>query len=87
MENGCLGISGWLFGHKLEPVFNTESKSAIDPSIVQAIMTSIQESYAPIDGSVETNPFAEVFETMNETKRTYIHHICVRCGKTTKENG
>lgn len=90
-DEKCLGLAGKLFGHKFEPVFDTESKTMpIDPAVIQSLSAKIQESYGLVDAASDFNPYAEVVRELNvmgESKRTYIHHICPRCGKTVKRNG
>jgi hypothetical protein len=79
-----MGIWGEFFGHKFEPVFETEATSNVDPAVVQSMVPAIQESYGAIDGSVEDNPYAEILREMKGSKKIYIHHICPRCGTTVK---
>jgi hypothetical protein len=85
MENdSCKGIWGEFFGHKFEPVFETEVTSNPDPAIVQTMMAPMQDRYCSIDAGCDANPFAELLHEMRGSKNIYIHHICTRCGKTVK---
>lgn len=88
-ENKCVGIGGKLFGHKFEAVFEYETKNEPDPAVLQAIMPTVESCYNKlIDAGYDGvgNAVEEVLETLKTEKRTYVHHVCIRCGKIVKKD-
>lgn len=82
-ENKCKGIWGLLFGHKFRGRWHEEDNTA--ESVAIQAKTSINyyissTAYIPdSDGNIEN--ILNGFRNMNNTKSTYVHDICLRCGK------
>lgn len=66
----CQGIIGFIFGHKMEAIYDVEKK----PSVI---------SYDLLN---DVYPADKVYmaEEFREVKSTYVHHICLRCGLIIK---
>ena len=88
-ENKCKGIAGSLFGHKFEAVFDTESNTTANHELFTAIAPALEKGYDKLIEYGYTsigNPFEEVLSELKYRKSTYVHHVCVRCGKTVKKD-
>jgi hypothetical protein len=77
----CIGIIGFLFGHKYEPVFDEDSEgySSEEMKIILA---------ETIEYNRNVSFSREIFPPVNKTKRktkVYQGHICTRCGDFKKQ--
>jgi hypothetical protein len=88
-ENKCCGIIGAFFGHKFEAVFEHETKNEPDPALIQALAPAAQACYERLISAGYNHPgepFDGILEKLGTDRKTYIHHVCVRCGKTVKKS-
>ena len=83
-DDGCKGIMGWLFGHKFEPRFDESNN---DTPAGQWVSQQIPE--AILKQAIESEDLADIVEAMsvNSEKTTYVHDVCVRCGKVIYRQG
>ena len=70
-----MGIIGDFFGHKFEAVYDEETKFVGNQEIINAI------SDAAYIGDVPS-----AIQKLNDSKRMYVQHVCIRCGKTVKKD-
>jgi predicted transcriptional regulator len=69
----CQGLMGRIFGHKFEPVFDTESSFKGDMDFLKNLQ------YQPI-GPYLTEALEQVAH-MRDVKTKYVQHVCRRCGE------
>lgn len=80
-EDGCVGLMGRLFGHKFEArCDNVSNETPTGQWVSQQIPEHILEE------AIQTENLEDIVRAMavNSGKSTYIHDVCVRCGKTIK---
>jgi hypothetical protein len=84
-DDKCHGIFGRIFGHKFQPRF---SETDTTPDIAfkeacEAIQMYIKEtSYIDED---EISEIMNGFRVMNSMTTTYVHDVCIRCGRTIQK--
>jgi formamidopyrimidine-DNA glycosylase len=78
MKN-CKGITGWLFGHKFEAVYDTdtEQRSAEEMERIAANAQNLNFWSFSHRGDPKMNP--DVYKNKRITK-VYKGHFCPRCG-------
>jgi hypothetical protein len=77
--NKCKGLFGWLFGHKFEARYD-ENNDETEPGNFTVQQVPENVLYLAVeDGEL----LSDILKSMkaNSSKSTYIHDICVRCGK------
>ena len=67
----CLGMMGSLFGHRFQGRYDEVKE--LPPELASGL-TSIK--------TTSVNGGASGMASFMNTKRTYLHDICVRCGET-----
>jgi hypothetical protein len=70
----CIGLFGWMFGHKFKHLFNVEiGTPTLSASWFESRLLFIQSDL-------------EALALSRPRKEIYIHSACKRCGKTIREN-
>lgn len=79
--DNCKGLTGWLFGHKFYPRYD-ESSSTTTPGNFSSV--GIPDTV--LSQAVEEEYLCDIIAAANgdSSKRTYVHDVCVRCGKVIK---
>lgn len=65
----CKGLCGQIFGHKFQPVFNSERD-------VQPALNFLRSA-----NRIEIDDVPSAMNSLTSTKETYIKSICSRCGQ------
>lgn len=84
-ENDCKGITGWLFGHKFEARYDSNDNQTTPGNFTTQQVPEDILSQAIEDGEC----LSDILEAMavNSKKSTYVHDVCVRCGKVVIRQG
>ncbi len=78
--NKCLGIFGWMFGHRFVARWDTEEKLAPSAESVIAAVAPNTNVGRVMDALSDRTNLEGVVEQLKETKTTYLCDVCVRCG-------
>jgi hypothetical protein len=83
-EDKCIGLIGGLFGHKFEGRFD-EDVDNNKPQQGDWVVSQIPEDILE-EALMQGENLADIIEAMGggKSKTTYIHDVCVRCGKIIK---
>lgn len=84
-DKTCCGLFGIIFGHKFRPRFNhTDMTPEISfKEASEAIQTYFKET--DYRDEAEISQIMGGFRVMNSETSTYVHDVCVRCGKTIQK--
>lgn len=80
--NKCVGLWGWLFGHKFQARFNEEESDGKWPfkegTLESQMTTAVQGGY---DVSVSS-----IVNSTKSHKSSYVLDVCERCGEIIKHD-
>jgi len=75
MEYKCNGLTGWLFGHKYQPIFDVDKEFKNPEELKKLVQAATSHNFwntlTPI--KVDTNAVKRI-------TKTYVKHVCTRCG-------
>ena len=74
-NNKCTGIIGFIFGHKFEAIYNIEKEYKSGDELQQIIREAEKFNLTNVLNSIDVN-----LDLLKKIKKTYVKHICKRCG-------
>ena len=69
-DEGCAGLTGVLFGHKFEDVFEQEKGTPHNMNLSETVMIGRT-----------ADDIAQIILAATPIKERYIHTVCRRCGR------